>query len=68
MVLTSKMRLLTSVLAYIMAYWPPLSHKNLINKTRGISVLQINHTGIWIDAIDKRYFRYTAGPTLIQSS
>ena len=24
-----------------MASWPPLSHKNVINKTGGISVLQI---------------------------
>ena len=33
------MPLLTSVLAYIMASWPPLSH----NKTNGILVLQINY-------------------------
>ena len=29
-----------------MASWPPLPTKNLINKTHGISVLQINHTGM----------------------
>ena len=45
MVPTSKIQLLTLVLAYIMASWPPLSHKNLIKKY-SISVLQINHTGM----------------------
>ena len=52
------MQLLTSVFTYTMASWPSLSHKNLINKTNGISVLQINR----VDAVDKRYFRYTAQP------
>ena len=33
------MELLTSVLAYIMASWPPLSQKNLINKTHGILLI-----------------------------
>ena len=46
MVSASKMQMSTSVLAYIMASWPPLSHQKLINKTHGISALQISHTGI----------------------
>ena len=41
-----------------MASWPPLSHKNLYTVFWYCKLT----TPVWVDAVDKRYFRYTAQP------
>ena len=43
MIPTSKIQLLTSVLAYIMASWPPLRHKNFKG---GITIDHVNNTSV----------------------
>ena len=57
------MQLLTLVVAYIMASWPPLSHKNLINRIKVFRYCKLT-IPVWVDTVDKRYFRYTAQPSL----